>query len=505
MKALPKLSEASEQKISSALSKVAALLEDGIEPNDAIVKIASQEKLLAGQVRLMCRAFNTGRSLEHLRTHDTLEEKAASFKLADASEVLERMFPSKVKTASEVYTETAVSTDYSGAPSWLKRRTQSEVKPMEKAASAKAAAYPTYPEREQRQTLSQLNTLRRSNEAAKLDAINSAYAVVSTMDKVAEYFRDPTALPFTVAQHNASLVLGERAKKLMQKVATDKTVLRRFRTEVREKNASLLSKPADWNSAPYTLIKAALDAVDVYTAAAANLNDAEVANGEKRAELLRPFVGSLPARAYTGSVVKEAGIGHDAASMMLANAVADFASKRMEVKPDKEQMVQESLNELGDPAHEDKLRAIRTQAMIHELMAGDPVISGYGYNDVINAHNHLSEVAPKAMQQRVMAQAMLRKYLEQSSSLDPFDTAWMLDVNKSLDERDMPEAMRGYRTGAQRGMGNPIPVQGQSVAPASPEKAPWDSMFGTPSDKKPAPKKPEAPKPAPKPAPTPAP
>lgn len=486
MKSLPKLSEASEQRISNALSKVAELIETGSEPNDAIVKIASQEKLPAGQVRLMVRAFNTGRSLEHLRSHDTLEEKAASFKLADATEVLERMFPSKVKTAAEIHNDTVISADYGLSPNWLKRRAP-EAASMTKAASAPAPAYDEYPERLQRQTLSQMHDMRRTHDTARLGAIKASYAVVETMDKVAAYFRGNTAMSFAEATHNASCVLGKRVEKLMQKVATDKTVARRYRNDSFD---SRKLAAVNWQAEPYNLIKAALAAVDAFAAAQTTLKETEAANTEKRAELMRPFAGDRVAPIY-GSVWKEhtkqasgPGMLTYTGATALGNATSDLA-KNFAPKS-KEELVQESIDKLSDPSHEDKLRAIRTQAMIHELMAGDPILSGYDYNDIIQAYNHLAEVAPKAMQQRVMAQSMLRKYLEQASNLDPFDTNLMLNVDEQIGKRDMPASLEGYRTGPARGLGKPFPQTNMSVDAAKSPKLD-EMLFGSRSERGKAP------------------
>jgi len=494
MKQLSKLSEASERRISGALLKVAGLVEDGLHPTAAITKIATAEKLPAGLVRLAVRAYNTGASLSHIRDNNTLEDKAASFELADATEVLERMWPSKIKTASQLHHDTAISDDYSKSPDvWLTVRKQSA--PMVKAAAASTPSpYPVYPHRESKRITTELETLRRASADADMRATKAAYAVVSTIDKVAAYFRDPYSVPFTVVQHNASIALGPRVKKLMQKVATDKTVLNRFRNEIRENNAKLLLHPVDWKSEPYTLIKDALNAVDEFAASQTNLTAVKTATEKGRGNLLRPFVVERKSDTILGSAWRDtekqaalmdvnvhngggesnapgawAGLGFGAGNkltQLAADTVKHFAPKS------KNQLLDESLEDLSEPKHEDKLRAIRAQGMAHELMAGDPIIRGYPYRDTIAAYNHLAEIAPRAMQTRVMAQAMLRRYLEQSGSIDPFDAGALTDFNSKLTANDMPEALAkgGYRIGAMRSLGNPEPQR--SMAVKEPEKKP---------------------------------
>jgi len=130
----------------------------------------------------------------------------------------------------------------------------------------------------------------------------------------------------------------------------------------------------------------------------------------------------------------------------------------------REDMVQDKMNELGAPEHEDALRAIRTKTMVHEMMTSDSIISGYPYADVLDAFNHLSEVAPRAMQQRVMAQALIRKYLEQAAALDPFDVDQLLGVEGKISERDMPATLAkgNYLAGPMRELG-PAPVRKPEV------------------------------------------
>jgi hypothetical protein len=163
----------------------------------------------------------------------------------------------------------------------------------------------------------------------------------------------------------------------------------------------------------------------------------------------------------------------------------------------REQLVQGKLQELAAPAHEDSLRAIRTRAMINEMMAADPIISGYPADDVMEAFNHLSEVAPRAMQHRLMAQTLIRKYLESAAALDPFDLDQMLNLDSGVAKRDMPEALVGhYDVGQSRELGPPSPKPRGATALAPPsDKGPFEIDVDEAFKSEPAPK----PKPKPNP------
>ena len=86
------------------------------------------------------------------------------------------------------------------------------------------------------------------------------------------------------------------------------------------------------------------------------------------------------------------------------------------------------VEDLGSPEHEQELQGIRNQTMLHDMIANDPVISGYDPEEVMEAYTRISEVAPRASQHRLVAQALLRKYLEQDATIDQFDNDQLLDV-----------------------------------------------------------------------------
>lgn len=456
MSNIPRLTKESEARISSALAAVADLTNSGMAPNDAIVKVASDRKINAGHVRLMVRAFNNGRSLGHLNEHYTLAEKAASFPLADAEEVLERMFPSVVKSASEAHAAVAVSDDYRMSPAgWLKRAYQESTRKelMTKAAAApksQVPAYPPLPARAGRKALSALMDLRREHTRIKDAAIAASYKVASDMNAVGEYFRRVDALPAAEVSQNVAARYGAPGAKLVKYASANRKQLPR----------TGITHAVDWNAAPYNLIGKAITSMQDFQEKKAALEEYERQLPSARAAHLKPFHLEQPI--ITGSVwddqpgtekvaVGIVGLGLAAGTGGLARGMAEKLSPKTY-----EQRVQDQLNKLSQPSHEDQLRAIRTKTMMHEMMASDPVISGYDPETVMEAFNHLSEVAPRAMQQRLMAQALIRKYLEQSAAIDPFDVDQLLDVEGKITGRDMPEQLAAnHSTGVARELGPP--------------------------------------------------
>lgn len=481
MTKIPRLTKESEERISSALSKVATLTNDGESPNDAIVKVATERKIPVGHVRLMVRAFNNGRSLSHIRNHDELTEKAASFTLADASEILERMFPSEIKTPAEKAASVAIAQDYNLSPvGWLQRRARVE----QRATLTKAAAdrepieltsYPELPERAGRQAVSQLADLRREHRMIKDAAIAACYAVADTVNAVGEYFRSPDALDIAEVRVNASAAFGDAAGRLVGQAGA-------FTKRAMEWSGQC-THVVNYDEAPYSLIKTALDAMADFNDKRSALDTLEAELPEKRAETLRPFGLSSETDVIVGSVWDNQSQTKEAAGLLglsLAGFMGGSARGMAEkISPkSREDLVQEKLQELASPEHEDKLRAIRVQTMIHEMMAGDSVISGYDPEAVMEAYNHLSEVAPRAMQQRVMAQALIRKYLEQASAIDPFDVDQLLDVESKITDRDMPtQLMTRQLLGPSRELGPPMSKPQDISETKAPKSTVIDSVF----------------------------
>ena len=95
-------------------------------------------------------------------------------------------------------------------------------------------------------------------------------------------------------------------------------------------------------------------------------------------------------------------------------------------------------DQIGDRQHEDKLRQIQTKTMLNDMVSNDPIISGYEQDRVLDAFNHLNQLAPRALSQRLVAQQMMRKYLEQDSAVDPFDVDQLLEIEKKLQQQNAP-------------------------------------------------------------------
>ena len=119
---MKKITPATEKKLLSVIEKTAALVSNGETPDDAIVKTAQESGLRPGEINLVIHAFNTGRTNRQRIEGADPFTKSAEFSLADPNTILERLYPSNVKTAAAIEHETVVSTDYGRGPAAMLAR-----------------------------------------------------------------------------------------------------------------------------------------------------------------------------------------------------------------------------------------------------------------------------------------------------------------------------------------------------------------------------------------------
>ena len=430
----------------------------------------------AGYVRLMTNPHNTGQSLGNIRNGDTLSEKAGSFPLANAMNVLERLFPSDVKTASEIQQATDVSDDYALPPTyWMKRRDAQEksaniqnvraniaagMSPEQAVRAAyphytdeqvadmadlkttlhtlrgeqtgKAAAYPGIADKPGRKAVNKIRKLRKEAEQKRLDTIAAGYHVTDSINDLTNYFRKVGHVPLDTVKKNCEVVLGDRAGNVLDKAAAQ---------------AGKLSKTAahhdpdhivDWEAAPYRLVKEALNAVDAYVNAKDIMDKFEKEAEADAVEIARPFCQVAGQPVITGSVWDHQSQTKKGSAMpfVLGYGSSQFMNPiAKQVFPPKEDQIESIKGQLETPEHTNNIQAIRTRAMLDDLMANDPVISGYERDEILQAFNHLSELAPNALTtSNMLTKSLMRKYLEQGQMLDTFDIDQLLGAENKLNQ-----------------------------------------------------------------------
>lgn len=465
------MKKATEDRLMRAVEATANHVNDGLSPTAAVIKAARDHQLPPGGVTKLVHAFNTARTTRQRVDHTDIYQKTATVELADAAQALEAIYPETVKTAAEVRRDSVLSTDYATSPkSFLRDRERTKLaaqplaplvteKPKPYKADQSHAIKMAYGERDR--------CIRETEEARRLKS--------AAMDKMSSTFCSLTQLcmrssahPLDVIRRNVLAMHGEKAAQVVDQLAVVTPSLTKM-SHHRTSGATWDRCSREPAVGPiYEKIATMLEQIKAFQTAEANYETVKTANEARSAVALAPFVqrpggdGSLwdlpsPAPSPpTGSPMPSSAAGLDKSAMpsvwqtlgsvALAKGLFDGVAKDMKA-PDSDSMINKTLNKLTDPEHEGKLRAINTQATLQDFMLNDPVISGHNPDDVIDAFNEITQLAPSISDQRAPLQAMLRKKLQQGS-LDTFDVDQALKLEQGLRQRNLMPRPLGALPGA---------------------------------------------------------
>lgn len=437
------LSKEAEQKLITAIERAATLVNEGATPNDAIVKSASDANVPAGHINLMVHAYNTGRTTKQREQGDDAIEKAADFQLADVDAVMSALYPSQVKTSSELISESIVSTEYAVSPAgFLARRNAA----LEKTAAAQyqlpAKTFVPPPRDEKyaaERAYSQKVAEKRAAEELRRISTMAYQKAADAMDALHDYFRKPGHMSFGDALREVDLRLGAEGVSVLNKLAAVYPHL--------EKQAAT-GRAHLGLTGPYSLVTNVLDAVDEYNDAKSEFDTVKQASAiSKKNEpkfitgsiLYNPLEEPLTLKAAAGYAKKKepettqpltsfGGTMANLGKLMGAGAMSDQISDAAAASDPLKQK-QKAYASISGPDHENRLQQVKSRGVLNDLILNDPVISGYDPHEVASAYNQIAELAPNFTGSSAAMQALLRKRLE-SGALADFDVKQLVELEK---------------------------------------------------------------------------
>jgi hypothetical protein len=434
-----------EGKIVSAVEEVVDLINDGTGPDDAIVKVAEGIGLPAGHVGLLVNAYNTGRTNRQREAGTGLVEKAADFPLADAAAILGRLYPETVKSAADVQRETSVSADYGMPPTWLVRArdaagSEKRAHVVPRLVDRPVDPYPGEPAGRIKRAYDA--SVRRTREVEEARRAFSAEqdGLVECFRKLGAWFADPGNPTVADVRDNVEAIWDRPGAAVLAHLEGTRPGL--------AKRAALYDSPrtVDRRAEPYRTIAEAVDRADRVRRAGEEYIEAADHAAVKTAEELAPFVparrGSMPGLlSEDASAEKRAGPYTTALGVQLSRDMLGHIGGNLGV-PDKERMVDRSLRQISSPEHEQELRGVHTRSMLHNMLANDPIISGYHPSEVTDAFNQVSQLAPHAASQPAVMGPLLRKWLQQGN-LDTFEGDQLVGTEQKLKQIDAPTPGKG--------------------------------------------------------------
>ena len=99
------------------------------------------------------------------------------------------------------------------------------------------------------------------------------------------------------------------------------------------------------------------------------------------------------------------------------------------------------LRSLMDPSHDSEIRNIQSEALLNDLLANDDVIKGYDPEEAVDAFNEVSQLAPHAVNTKVIMRDLMRKRLAGgASAIDQFTIGDTLGQQEKMRNLNAPQA-----------------------------------------------------------------
>lgn len=440
---MKKLSKQAEDRLLLAIEKTAMVINDSeLDPSEAIAKVANEMGVPPGHINLLVHAYNTGRTTRQRLDGNNALERAAEFPLADASRVLELMFPDTVKTASQNRREAAISFEYTIPPSGMLRRREKRALLANKVdwrLCEKPPEYPCDPMAAMRKAYGEAERLHRKIAEARREMAHARDKMASTFMALTDYFRQPDAIPIRDCKEQLTIMYGNKGGQIIDEIVNVTPGLLKLSQHKRADNRARL-EPVDGE--PYAIVSQLLDELDEYKTKKSNYETIRKTAGEQAEAAIRPFGQPEPQSVLEGfpsSTELE-----KTADSFLAPLAAASMLKNILSTGQPAQRATPSIVDTIDPEHDQQLRAIRTQTMLQDFMLNDPVISESDPEDIVSAYNEIVQIAPRAADKRLLVQTLLRRRLAQGT-LDPFEIESLIGAETQQKRLAEPFAMRNWQ------------------------------------------------------------
>jgi len=369
------------------------------------------------------------------------DQRKNEFPLADYDVVLRKLYPSKqdlLKSAS------AVSADF--VPSDYRRCSEFDfniASDMEKTASAEIPAISIKPYASDvrpivQKIYDQIDLLKSAASNARIEVNKLQSELFGHLEKLSTYFRKYPHVPFEHVEKTFYSNTKSAAVRALFNLVYDHIK----GNELREKRAS--TDKCDYiayddTQEPYRTIENLLNTGELLTMAkaAASVAEADLKEYEVQAHSrLKKFVKS------SGDMDKTASL--PVWGIFLKNvkdSVSSGYSRKAELDAAYRRKVDSAIGDIIDPKIRAESEAAHAEAILHDFMLNDDIISSYSPHEVALAFNEISHLAPRVVQQPILVRGMLRRYLQQGH-LEPVEsgqiTSLESDVQRLSDPPKLP-------------------------------------------------------------------
>ena len=412
------MTKAQEGKLVDSVMEAITLANEGLHPNDAVIKIASAVGYNQDYVRRMVEAFNVSKSLKHQKSASG-DAKADAFDIADPEVILGKMYPDGEDTPDVAK---AAEWEPSGTNMEETRFFDLEHAPVKNAAVKKEVH--TYDGQSidilLKRACNELYRKERSLEDVRHKMASDRMSLLGSIDKFASYFKSLDHEPFARVEGAAIAHYGKSIAPLMDNAYTlcKGAAFGEARAEGAWKPIAIKDR------APYAMLSDIMTCRDQYAHSVKQCSTALIDMNDYKDKLNRRM------RIFS----KIAGAGGAAAmGGAVASAVSNLLSKLPTSTPADEApgLAQDVL----PPAYEAERKSIQTNMMLNDFLKSDPVISKADPQRVLSAYNDISSIAPRSTGSSAIMRSLLRKAVE-SESFDPFELSNITKLETEMGKQD---------------------------------------------------------------------
>jgi len=441
------ITPAQERTLSDALVSAIKRANAGDAPNEALAKSASEYGLTPQFACRMTEAYNASKTVKYLQSTEG-EKRAQDFELADRDEVLRFMYNAEPKDApAEKASVFALGKTYT-----LDRSTSKNV---EKAASDKSATEadvvkqrgPALRQNKITKLSSMIDRLDRMGQEIRMELAHARDQVLKSACELEATLRIPGHESFEELERRVISTYGSMGKKAMDIVWGMSDFER-----LGEKRASTPDRLLIMGVGPE--YSAARDLMsNLEKAARIDQEFQDWQKQRKQVQKLLPASSGQQPGGTGATFVSDPGMPRRPATAPLVDVAAAVGGVQTG-KADSSYPVKEAaksdkgiLQDPGrflsslvspgepvsifDPAHEAKLRSIRTRLVINDMISNDPVLSAYPPEQVFNAYNELARIAPGISNEPVVIRSLIGRTLQTGGRMEQNEIKQLLDTEKA--------------------------------------------------------------------------
>jgi len=422
---MERMNQADERKLIKNVESVIKLANDSGNPNDALLKVAQDNNLTPQLIRRVGEAYNQSRTLFEL-SEKRGSDRLGSFELADPDYVISAMYPKEPKLVAETHLTKAASDWYASKPTnlnFFQHKPVAKPRTLEKVASAAPA-----------KTKLQVNMEKRAYAAAADDKMVFKETLVKCAHSISDELRQ--AFPVTpfhkleiAAYHkfgNSPIV--ENTMNLMWKLSrAEKFGQRRALASERDVSRYTVT---DFKMPGFASVESLVSAATNLHKAANNLNKMPKLPEQKK------FYN--PKKDEAGTSTEKKSSLFDPITSAVGGGLSAINSKIDGAKSQYKSELEKNVTKLEDPAFKNSLQQINVEAMLHNLLTNDDVISTYDPEEVVDHFNRIQEVAPLVSSKAGVMRDLLRRSLAQGG-LEAMEIGQASQLEGSLRDANTPD------------------------------------------------------------------